>query len=49
LSLISLMGIPNLVMMCLRMKFATVALVTFFKRIASTYFVKYSVAVRIHM
>ena len=49
LSLISLLGIPNLVMMCSQMKFATAALVAFFKGIASTHFVKYSVATRIHI
>jgi len=49
LPLISLLEIPNLVMMCSQIKFATVALVAFFKGIASTHFVKYSVAVRIHM
>ena len=49
LSLISLLGIPNLVMMCFRMKFATTALVAFFKGIASTHFVKYLVAARINM
>ena len=49
LSLISLLGIPNRVMMYSRMKFATVALVAFFKGMASTHFVKYSVAAKIHI
>ena len=49
LSLISLLGILNLVMICSQMKFATAALVAFFKGIASTYYIKYSVAARIHM
>ena len=49
LSLISLLGILNRVMMCSRMKFTTTALVAFFKGMASTHFVKYSVAARIHM
>ena len=49
LSLISLLGIPNLVMMCSRMKSFMAALVVFFKGIVSTYFVKYSVAAKIHM
>ena len=49
LSLISLLGIPNLVMLCSQMKFAIAAPVTFFKGIASTHFVKYSVAARIHI
>ena len=49
LSLISLLGIPNCVMMCSRMKFATAALVAFFKGMAFTHFVKYLVAVRIHV
>ena len=49
LSLISLLGIPNLVMMCSLMKFATTTSVAFFKGIAFTHFVKYSVVARIHM
>ena len=49
LSLISLLGIPNLVMLCSQMKFAIAAPVIFFKGIASTHFVKYSVAARIHI
>ena len=49
LSLIRLLGIQNFVMMCSRMKFATTAPVAFFKGIASTHFVKYSMATKIHM
>ena len=49
LSLISLLGIPNLVMMCSQMKFVIAAPATFFKGIASTHFVKYLVAARIHI
>ena len=49
LSLINLLGIPNLVMMCPRMKFATATPVAFFKGIASSQFVKYSVATRIQI
>ena len=48
-SLISLLSIPNHVMMCLRMKLEIVAPVAFFKGIASTHFVKCSVSTRIHM
>ena len=40
-------GVSNLVMMCSRIKFATTALVAFFKGTTSTHFVKYSVATRI--
>ena len=43
------MEIPNRVMMCSRLKFETAAPMAFFKGIASTHFVKYSVATRIHM
>ena len=49
LSLISLLGIPNLVMMCTQMKFVMAAPMALFKGLASTHFVKYSVAARIHM
>ena len=42
-------GDPNLVMMCPRIKFATAAPVAFFKGIASSQFVKYSVATRIQI
>ena len=49
LSLISLLGIPNHVMMCSQMKFETTASVALFKGIASTHFVKCLVATRIHI
>lgn len=49
LSLISLLGIPKCVMICSWMKFAMIAPVAFFKRMASAYFVKYSVAAKIHI
>ena len=48
-SLISLLGIPNHVMMCSRMKFKTAALVAFFKGMASTHFVKCSMTVKIYI
>ena len=49
LSSISPLGIPNLVMMCSQMKFATTAPVDFFKRTTFTHFVKYVVAIEIHI
>jgi hypothetical protein len=49
LSLMSLYGMPKRVIMCSRIKFATAALVAFRSGMASTYFVKYSVATRIQM
>ena len=49
LSLINLLGIPNLVMICLLTKLATAAPVAFFRGMASTHFVKYSVVAKIHM
>ena len=49
LSLINLLVILNWVMMCSRMKLETVAPVAFFKGMASTYFVKCSIAATIHM
>ena len=49
LSLLNLLGIPNLVMICSLTKFGTAALEAFFKGMASTHFVKYSVAAKIHM
>ena len=49
LSLISLLEIPNRVIMCSQMKFETPALVAFFKGMASTHFVKCSEATRIHI
>ena len=48
-SLISLLSIPNRVMMCLRMKLETAALMAFFKGTTFTYFVKCLLATRIDM
>ena len=47
LSLISLLGIPNRVMKCSRMKFIIVVPVAFFKGMATTHFVKYSAAAKV--
>ena len=49
LSLINFLGIPNRVMMCLRMKLETAALMAFFKGTTFTYFVKCLLATRIDM
>ena len=49
LSLINLLGIPNLVMIYPLTKLATATPMAFFRGIASTHFVKYSVAAKIHM
>ena len=48
LSIAILWGIPNL-QMCFRMKLATAGLVAFFREMASTYFVKYSVTTNIQI
>ena len=42
-----LMGMPNLQIICSRMKFATAGPVAFFNGIASTHFVKCSIATNI--
>ena len=49
LSLINLLEIPNLMMICSRMKFTITAPMAFFKGITSTHFVKYSMAARIQI
>ena len=44
-----LWGMPNLQIICSRMKFATIGPVVFFREMASTHFVKYSVATSIQI
>ena len=49
LSVTILWGIPNMHIICSQMKFVTIGPVAFFREMASTHFVKYSVATSIQI